>query len=67
MLIVAPLTTGSRPARFRVPIVFREKAGLVLLDQMRALDRARLIRHLGHADKRVLSASLRTIQGMFAE
>ena len=67
MLIVAPLTTGSRPARFRVPIVFEGKAGLVLLDQLRALDRARLIRLLGTAEAQVLSASLDTIQNMFTE
>jgi mRNA interferase MazF len=67
MLIAAPLTTGSRPTPFRVPIRFEGKAGLVLLDQMRAIDRARLIRRLGRADEGVLSASLRTIQGMFAE
>lgn len=39
-VIVAPMTTGSRPAAFRVPITFGGKRGLVLLDQVRMLARA---------------------------
>ena len=39
--IVAPMTTGSRPAGFRVPIKFAGKNGLVLLEQIRALDKSR--------------------------
>ena len=37
--IVAPMTTGSRSAPYRIPITFRGKAGLVLLDQIRTLDK----------------------------
>ena len=38
---VAPLTTGSRPAPFRVAVRFEDRAGLILLDQLRNLDRQR--------------------------
>jgi mRNA interferase MazF len=31
---VAPMTTGSLPAPFRIPLRFRGKDGLILLDQM---------------------------------
>ena len=34
-VIVAPMTTGSKPELFRIPLKFRGKNGLVLLDQMR--------------------------------
>jgi mRNA interferase MazF len=44
---VAPMTTGSRPAPYRIPVRFRRKHGLILLDQVRTLDRMRLVRRLG--------------------
>jgi mRNA interferase MazF len=46
-VIVAPMITGSRPARFRVPLSFMGKAGLVLLDQIRTVDKQRLVKRLG--------------------
>ena len=33
-VIVAPMTTKSRPAPYRVSVVFSQKKGLVLLDQI---------------------------------
>lgn len=65
--LVAPLTTGARPTRFRVPITFEGKTGLVLLDQVRALDRMRLVRRLGGADPAVLGATLAILREMFAD
>jgi mRNA interferase MazF len=38
-LIAAPMTTASRPAPSRIPIVFAARSGLILLDQMRTLDK----------------------------
>ena len=43
-VIVAPMTTGSRPAAFRVAVTFQGKRGLIVLDHVRTLDRARLVR-----------------------
>jgi mRNA interferase MazF len=37
---VAPMTTGGHPAPYRIPLRFRGKDGLILLDQMRTLDQA---------------------------
>jgi mRNA interferase MazF len=65
-LIVAPMTTGSRPAAFRVPVSFQGKQGLIVLDQIRTLDRARLVKHLGTLDAATLETTLRTLQAMFA-
>lgn len=42
-VIVAPMTTGSRPAAFRIPVVFGGKKGLVLLDQICTIDKQRLV------------------------
>jgi mRNA interferase MazF len=53
-VLAAPMTTGSKPAPFRIPILFEAKNGLILLDQMRTLDKQRLVRRLGEAEKSTL-------------
>jgi mRNA interferase MazF len=65
-VIVAPMTTGSRPARFRIALTFQGKQGLILLDQVRTLDRARMIKRLGALRPVTLAATLQTLQAMFA-
>ncbi|HEV7873461.1 MAG TPA: type II toxin-antitoxin system PemK/MazF family toxin [Enterovirga sp.] len=65
--IVAPMTTGSRPAGFRVGITFQGKTGLLLLDQIRTLDRRRLVKRLGAAAPDVLVETLQRLQEVFAE
>lgn len=65
-VIVAPMTTGSRPAGFRVPVSFQGKQGLLLLDQIRTLDRIRLVKRMGALRGPTLALTLRTLQAMFA-
>jgi mRNA interferase MazF len=65
-VIVAPMTTISRPAGFRVPLVFQAKQGLILLDQLRTLDRIRLVKRLGALRPTTLSATLTSLQAMFS-
>ena len=64
---VAPMTTGSRPAPYRIPLRFRLKAGLILLDQMRTLDKQRLVRRLGAVTAPTLSRTLTVLREMFQE
>lgn len=64
--IVAPLTRGSQPAPFRIPIRFGGKSGLILLDQIRTLDQRRLVKRLGAVGGRTLTATLTTLQEVFA-
>ena len=64
--IVAPMTTGSQPAPFRIPIAFGGKKGLILLDQVRALDKTRLVKRLGAASPKVLAAALGALRETFA-
>lgn len=63
-VVVAPMTTGSRPACFRVALAFRGKQGLIVLDQIRTLDRACFVKRLGAL--RPPTLALRTLQAMFA-
>lgn len=65
-VIVAPMTTGSRPARFRIALTFQGKQGLILLDQIRTLDGVRLVKRLGSLRPPTLAAALRTLQDMFS-
>jgi mRNA interferase MazF len=65
--IVAPMTTGSRPAPFRIPITHAGKKGLILLDQVRAVDKARLVKRLGTASAKTVTSTLATLQEAFAE
>ena len=65
-VIVAPMTTGSRPAAFRVALTFQGKQGLIVLDQLRTLDRVRLVKRLGALRPPTLALTLQTLQAMFA-
>lgn len=65
--LVAPLTTGSQPYPFRVACRFAGKQGHVVLDQVRAVDRGRLVRRLGVLGRPALVAALKTLREMFAE
>ena len=66
-VLVAPMTTGSRPAGFRMPIKFQGKEGLILLDQIRALDKGRLVRRLGALAPATFSATLSVLRDVCAE
>lgn len=63
--IVAPLTGGSRPAGFRVPIRFDSKDGLIVLDHVRSVDKRRLVRRLGSASPETLSRTLTVLRDIF--
>jgi len=46
-VIIGPMTTVDRPYPTRVGLVFQGKSGQVALDQIRAVDRDRLVQRLG--------------------
>jgi mRNA interferase MazF len=64
---VAPMTTGNRPAPYRIALRFGGKAGLILLDQMRTLDKQRLVRRLGAVNSSTLRQTLLALREMFEE
>jgi mRNA interferase MazF len=65
-IIIAPMTTKGRAAGFRVPITHDGKKGLILLDQMRAIDKTRLVKKLGTIGAKTLHSTLNTLQETFA-
>ncbi len=66
-IIIVPMTTGSQPARYRIPFTFEGKAGLILLDQVRTLDKQRFIKRLGAVPSATLLATLECLRDVFEE
>jgi mRNA interferase MazF len=57
----------SRPAPFRISVAHGGRKGLILLDQIRAVDKARLAKKLGAVSTKTLTSTLSTLQEVFAE
>lgn len=65
-VIVAPMTTKGHPYPSRVPCTFQGKRGQVVLDQIRTVDKTRLVRRLGTISAAVQAKVLDSLQEMFA-
>ena len=65
-VIVAPMTTRGRDYPTRVPCQFQGKQGQVVLDQVRTVDKSRLVAKLGRISKQVQEEVLSTLGEMFA-
>lgn len=65
-VIVAPMTTKGRPYPSRVSCAFQGKRGQVVLDQIRTVDKTRLVRRLGTISPSVQRKVLDVLQEMFA-
>ena len=66
-VLVAPMTTAGRAAAFRIGVTHDGRKGLILLDQVRAVDKTRLAKKLGAVSAKTLTATLKTLQEVFAE
>jgi mRNA interferase MazF len=51
-VIVAPMTSKGFDFIFRPKIKFENKNGLILLDQIRAIDKTRIVKKIGTVEKR---------------
>jgi mRNA interferase MazF len=64
-VIIAPLTTVERPYPTRVALSFQGKQGQVALDQLRAIDRQRLVRKLARISPKRAAAVSTILVEMF--
>lgn len=64
-VIVVPMTTKGRHYPTRVPINFQAKTGLVVLDQIRTVDKSRLTKRLGALDSHQAKKIIDVLQEMF--
>ncbi|MDI6796374.1 MAG: type II toxin-antitoxin system PemK/MazF family toxin [Desulfatibacillaceae bacterium] len=65
-VIIAPMTTASKDYPTRVPCNFKKKDGHIVLDQIRTIDKERLIRKIGSIDSKVQAEVVSVLQRMFA-
>ena len=65
-VLVAPMTTGSRPAGYRIGVTHDGRKGLILLDQLRAVDKIRLIKRLGKVSPKTIVSTLSKLREVFA-
>lgn len=65
-VIVAPMTTKGRSYPTRVTCKFQGKAGQIVLDQIRTVDKARLVRKLGRIGSHTQAEVLSVLGDMFA-
>src|SRR5438270_12840473 len=66
-VIIAPMTTQGRAYPTRVPCHFQGKEGQVVLDQLRTVDKIRLVKHLGRLTADEQQAVLAALAELFAE
>jgi mRNA interferase MazF len=66
-VIVAPMTTSGRDYPTRVACRFQGKRGQVVLDQLRTVDKVRLVKRLGPISPAVQRQVLAALAEMFAE
>ena len=66
-VIVAPLTSGGRAYPWRIRCRFQQRSGFVVLDQLRTVDRERLVKRMGTLPAQTLGEVLAALQEMFAE
>ena len=66
-VIVAPMTTKGRPYPTRIPCQLRGKKGQVVLEQLRTVDKRRLVRRLGRLSAATQKRVLAALAELFAE
>ncbi len=64
--IIAPMTTKGHDYPSRVPVTFQRRKGQIVLDQIRTVDKSRLIKRLGRIDKETAQKVSDVLQEMFA-
>jgi mRNA interferase MazF len=66
-VIVAPLTTTDKEYPTRIKIDFLNGERIIVLDQIRTVDRVRLVKKIGEIDEAVGKTVLERLQEMFTE
>jgi mRNA interferase MazF len=65
-VIVAPMTTVKKDYPTRVNCVFRKKKGQIVLDQIRTIDKTRLVKRLGPLDSKSQPEVVSVLQRLFS-
>lgn len=65
-VIVAPLTSTGKNYPTRIEVKFQRKRGFIVLDQIRTVDKARLVKRLGEIAPAAQTEVLAKLSEMFA-
>lgn len=65
-VIIAPLASSERRYPTRVPVDFLNGERLIILDQIRTIDRVRLVKRIGEIDEAARKSVTDRLQEMFA-
>ena len=65
-VIVAPMTTADMDYPTRVTCKFKKKKGQIVLDQIRTIDKTRLIKKVGTIDPEIQLEVISVLQRLFA-
>ena len=66
-IIIAPMTTKSHVYPTRIPITFKGKKGWIVLDQIRAVDKQRMVKKLGKLTRKTITEIKKVINEMLVE
>jgi len=66
-IIIAPMTTKSHAYPTRVPLTFQGKKGWIVLDQIRTIDKKRVIKKLGKLNSNKIQTLKSVINEMLVE
>ncbi len=66
-VMMAPMTSKGFAAPFRVSVTHAGTKGLIVLDQLRSVDKQRLVKKSGQVSAKTLGTVLKTLQELFAE
>ncbi|MCC8462458.1 MAG: type II toxin-antitoxin system PemK/MazF family toxin [Rickettsia endosymbiont of Ecitomorpha arachnoides] len=64
-LIVAPMTSKIKNYPTRVTVTFDSKKGNIVLDQIRTIDKSRIIKKLGTLDNETINLVFKTLEAIF--
>ena len=65
-VIVAPMTTKGKAYPTRILCRFRGKSGYIVLDQIRTVDKVRLVKKVGHLESQTQARVLMVLGEMFS-
>jgi mRNA interferase MazF len=65
-VIVAPMTTAGKDYPTRIACQFKKKNGHIVLDQIRTIDKTRLVKNLGSIDAETQLKVISVLQRLFA-
>lgn len=65
-IIVAPMTTAGKDYPTRLHCTFKRKKGQIVLDQIRTIDKNRIIKKLGAVDPKTQLELISVLQQLFS-